>query len=272
MSEQPTDAAEIVAVAKQAAAVQEVEPSNNYVAVDQSGRATVIDLESLRERPDCPRGTYKPADVESFISYVETHKDDAETTIWVHPTEGKVIAVLDDHSAENPAWRQHKVELVLQHSPEWAFWMRTNDELMDQEAFAELLREGLPDIASPDGATLLEIATTIEAKTAVHFRSAVDTSSGEKKFKYDETVEASGSTAADGEVAVPRQFTLVLAPFLGEEAVQVTANLKHRTQGGNLRLGYKLERPERAVEDALNRVAERLDDHFKRVYRGTPAA
>jgi uncharacterized protein YfdQ (DUF2303 family) len=272
MPDQPNDAAEVIAVSKQAAAVQGVKPSENYVVVDQYGTAKILDLESLRERPDRSRGTYKPATVESFIDYVTIHKDDAETTIWVHPTEGRVIAVLDDHSATNPAWREHKVELTLQHSPEWLFWMRTNDQLMDQETFAELLREGLPDIASPDGATLLEIATTIEAKTAVHFRSAVDTSSGEKKFKYDESVDASGTTAADGEVAVPRQFTLVIAPFLGEEPVEVIANLKHRTQGGNLRLGYKLERPERAVEDALQRVADRLDDRFERVYRGTPGA
>lgn len=266
-----TDAADIIAVSRQAAALKEVEPSQNYVALDTDGHASILDLEKLRERPDMVRGTYHPADVASFVKYVETHKNDAETTIWVHPTVGEIVAVIDDASAADPGWRKHRVELELKHSKEWLFWMAQDGKLMEQQAFAEHLREGLVDIAEPAGATLLEIATTFEAKTSVEFRSGVDLSSGEAKFKYDESTEATGRTAADGEIAVPRQFILVLTPFLGEEEIQITANLRHRAQGGNLRLGYKLERPERAVEDALEKVADRLDDRFDRVYRGTPA-
>jgi uncharacterized protein YfdQ (DUF2303 family) len=269
----PRDAAAVIDVAKQAAALQRVDPTvDNIVVVGLDGYGSILDLEELRKQPDRPRGTYNPTDVESFIDYVTVHKDDSATTIWVHPTEGKVLAILDDNAAAETAWREHKVDLTLQHSPEWEFWAKRDGELVDQESFAEHLREGLPDIAEPDGASLLEIATTFEAKTDVHFRSGIDLSSGEARFKYDEEIQATGQTKADGEVSVPRQFVLALSPFLGEEKVQVVANLRHRTTGGNLRLGYKLERPERAIEDALQRVADRLDDRFERVYRGTPAA
>lgn len=267
----PSNAADIIAVTRQAAALQNVDADAlDYAVVDVSGRASILNLEMLREWPDRRRGTAHPSDVASFIGYVETYSSDDDTTIWVHPTEGKIVAIIDDHSKEHAAWREHKAQLDLKHSQEWIFWTRQDGNLVDQKSFAEHLREGLPDIAQPDGATLLEIATTFEAKTNVQFRSGVDISSGETKFKYDESIEATGKTA-DGEVAVPREFVLVLTPFLGEESVQITASLRHDTRGGNLRLGYKLERPERAVEDALQRVADRLDDRFARVYRGTPA-
>lgn len=266
------DAAAVIETALAAATPEHLDPQEVYsVVVPAGAEQKTIDLEQYQSKPIRPRGTYKPADVESFISYVETHQDEAATTIWVHPTEGKVLAVLDDHSAQDPAWREHKVDLTLQHSPEWLFWAGQDGKLMEQRAFAEHLREGLPDILTPDGATLLEIATTFEAKTDVQFRSGVDLSSGEAKFQYDESIDATGTTA-DGSVAVPREFELILAPFLGEEPKQITASLRHQTKGGHLLLGYKLERPERVVEDALERVAARLDDRFKRVYRGTPAA
>jgi uncharacterized protein YfdQ (DUF2303 family) len=260
-----------IQVSKQAVALREVDVDQDYVVVSPCGQYIALDLEILQEAPVRPRGVYKPSDVASFIDYVETHQDEAKTTIWVHPTKGEVVAVLDDNAATETAWREHRAVLVLAHSAEWDLWLHRDGNLMDQTAFAEHLREGMPDVKIPDGATLLEIAESFESTTGVHFRSKVDFNSGERKFKYDETVDAKATTAADGEIAVPRQFTLSLAPFLGEEPVEIVANLRHDARGAALKLGYKLERPERAVEDALERVADRLSDRFKRVYRGTPA-
>lgn len=267
-----SDAAVIVDTATAATEPTSVEPGELLSLVVPFGAEhKLLDLEKYLRAPTRPRDTYHPSDVASFIGLVETHEDKEATTIWVHETEGKIVAVLDDNASGKPAWGDHRVVLDLAHSPEWKLWAEKDGQLMRQEEFAEHLREGMPDVANPDAATLIEIAENFETTTGVHFRSKVDFNSGAKKFKYDEETKATANTAADGEIEVPRQFTLRLTPFLGEEPVELIANLRHNSRGGSLELGYKLERPERAVEDALLRIAERLDDKFKRVYRGTPA-
>ncbi len=262
--------AAVISTAQQAVALQPFDPDQDYAVVSPDGSASLLDLEKFRETPDRPRGTFYPATIESLVGYVTTHKIDGATTIWVHEDSGKVVAVLDDHSQKAPAWRQHRVELNLRPSSEWVFWTKADNQLMDQETFANHLQEGLPDILNPDGATLLEIAEKFHANTEVKFRSGVDRTSGEVKFLYDESIEAKATTAA-GDIAVPRKFTLMLAPFIGEDKVEVEANLRYSAKGGNLHLGYKLERPERVVEAALDRVANELAEKFDRVYRGTPA-
>lgn len=270
----PRDAAAVIAVAKEAAerklTLQAVDPDEAYVTLDRDGNARILDLERLRDQPDRAKGTYEPATVESFVDYVAKHQEKEHTTIWVHSTKGEVLAILDDHAAKATAWREHRAKLTLERSTEWDFWLEKDNSLMTQTDFADHLEEGLPDIVEPDGATLLEIAEKFHATTAVKFRSGVDRTSGEVKFMYDESIEASAETA-NGKIAVPRSFTLMLAPFIGEEKVVVTARLRHKAQGGTLFLGYKLERPERVTEEALEGIAERLDDKFTRVYRGTPA-
>lgn len=272
ITNQEGNASAIIAVArdaeKRANEMREVDPAKDYVAFGTAPQ--IVDLEKLREHPDRPRGMVRPATVESLIDYVDIHKVDGATTIWVHETEGRVLVILDDHSAKTPAWREHRAELTLRHSAEWQYWTRQDGQLMGQTAFAEHLQEGLPDIIRPDGATLLEVAEKFQASTDVKFRSGVDRTSGEVKFLYDESIEAKATTA-EGDIAVPKKFTLKLAPFIGEEAVGINANLRYSAKGGTLSLGYKLERPERIVEEALESVAEQLADKFDRVYRGTPA-
>ncbi len=267
----PRDAAAVIATAQEAVAPEALDSDKLYAVRAAGGNLVTLDLEKFRETPDRPRGIFRPATIESLVKYVETHQFDGATTLWIHETSGEVVAVLDDHSAEAPAWREHRAALQLRPSSEWLFWTKADNQLMDQEAFANHLQEGLPDILNPDGATLLEIAEKFHASTEVKFRSGVDRTSGEVKFLYDESIEAKATTAA-GDIAVPRSFTLMLAPFIGEEKVEVEANLRHSAKGGKLHLGYKLERPERIVEAALDRVATELAEKFDRVYRGTPAA
>lgn len=42
-------------------------------------------------------------------------------------------------------------------------------------------------------------------------------------------------------------------------------------RAGNLTLGYRLDHPERVVKGVLDRLRERLNESFERVYLGAPA-
>lgn len=254
---------------RQKMTLKEVDPTVDYVTVDSDGTARILDLSSLLDKPERPEGTYRPATLDALIAYVEKHNQGDHTTVWVHPIEGKVLAILDDHSADETAWRKHRAELTLLQTEEWRFWAKFDGQYLDQQTFAEHLQEGLPYIARPDGADLLEICSTIQTSTNATFRSGFQLSNGEVKMQYDETID--GKAGKSAELAIPEEFLLSLAPFVGNDPVTIAAHLRYRVRGGNLSIGYKLQQPDLTVQRALDEIAETLTKKFSRVYRGTPA-
>lgn len=278
--------AEIVADLAQSAAEPAVlDPYTRYsVVVPDNGRLELV--EPRDERLDHPlraTGTVKLATVGSFAEYVERHKDPlgGVTTVWVHPSSGEVKAVINDHQGTSaadgngdpdanpaPGWGDHRAELALLHTPEWKLWTDADGDMLPQEAFAEHIEQGLPEVVRPDGADLLEIAQTLHATTNASFRSAIRLSDGTVQTQYDEEREA--SAGRKGEMTIPTEFELAIAPFLGEEREAVTARLRYRLNGGRLSLGYQLVRPHEVIRRTLDRVADQLSDRFARVYIGEP--
>lgn len=218
--------------------------------------------------PDRARGTYRPATVDALISVIERHHDPENTTVWVHPTSGRVVAIFNDHHAQGAEWRDHRAQLDLAVTPEWQHWARRDGELMGQVAFAEHIEDGLSEIVEPAAADMLELAQTFQAHQSAHFRSAHRLQSGQVQVRYDEEIDAKAGQT--GEMEIPSSFTLRIAPFLGEEPYRVDARLRYRMPGGKLSLGYKLDRPDRIVRDALDHVAGRLVEKFPSVFIGEP--
>lgn len=266
-----TDAAVIVNTALAAAAPERLDRTEIYsVVVPNDGRQEIIDLERFQAYPRRATGRYQVASVEAFIDLTKRHHDAAATTVWVHPISGAVVAVLNDHGAsQDPEWGDHRVNLQLLPTNEWMRWISNDGKLLDQETFAEHLQDGITEIADPPAADLLEIAQTMQGHTNASWKSGVSIRDGSVQIGYTE--EATAQAGRDGNVAIPEIFTLVLAPFMGEEPVEVRARLRWRVPSGKLRIGYKLEQPERVVQNALEKIAARLRDEFPDVvFLGEP--
>lgn len=235
-------------------------------------------LETTRTPPahpdftDAPlraRGTYRPATVAALIDVIKRHQDVALTTVWVHPTTGRIVAIFNDAKPGEPAWRDHRAQLDLTVPEEWKHWKGKDGQMMSQVDFAEHIEDGLTEIVEPVGADMLELAQTFHASTDAQFRSAHRLQSGQVQVQYDETVTASAGTSK--EIKIPREFKLAIPPFLGEEPYSLTALLRYRVSGGTLKLGYKLQRPDAVIRDALDRIAERLRGEFSSaVFIGEP--
>ena len=267
-----SNAAATIEVAQQAVEPHELDTDTLYLVREASGGLKVLDLERYREKPERIRGTYKPATVEDFVAYVREWASDA-TTVWVHPTEAKVVAVIDDgdHGAAAFGWRQHRVDLTLLVTEEWKYWKEQSGAWLSQWDFAEKIEDGLGDIVDPSAATMLEIAQTLHVKNHVNFRSGVELKDSSVKFAYDEEVE--GSAGKKGEIAIPEMFTLGIAPFVGQDAFNLKARFRYKPQGGKLQMGYKLQEPERAertiLEDIAKEIREGIGQRGK-VYLGAP--
>lgn len=271
-SDDPTEAAKVADLAVRASRPKQIDPTLTYAAIVADGhRVEVLDLDGQMPAPFRTSGIYRPATVDALIAHVERHRDPDHTTIWVHPTSGQVIAVFNDASAEGETgWRDHRSQLDLHRTPEWMFWIAKDGKLMSQLEFAEHMEDGVKEIVEPAAADMLELAQSFHATQSGSFRSAHRLQDGTVQVQYDETIDAVAGRSQ--EIPIPQTFTLAVSPFLGEDPYRVTARLRYRLNGGKLTLGYRLERPDEVIRDALDKVADRLTAEFNHVFVGEPAA
>lgn len=266
-----TEADSIIQAAKETAKPFPITSDVLGIVVPAGSSIQPVDPERYQPAPRRASGTYKPATVLAFLSYFSEHASDSGSTVWVHPTAGLIVGILNDHDPDDgPDWRDHKVVTQLETTPQWTHWLRLDGKMVDQITFAEHIEAALEDIVDPAAADVLELAQTFHARSNVSFRSSNRLASGETKIAYDETTIA--SAGATGELTIPPHLELSLSPFVGEAPYRVKARFRFRVNGGQLTLGYKLDRPDIIVRDALDTVARTLAEKLPRVYVGDEPA
>lgn len=265
-----TEADAVAAIALEGASPEELDLDQVYgITVPPGAEYEVVDLERFGDRPRRKQGRVSLHDGESFSTYVVKHKIDGATTLYADVTTQKIIAVLDDASSEHSGWRGHVAALDLKRTDAWQAWVNRDNQLLSQLAFAEHIEDHLADIVEPDGATMLEVAQTFQAHTNVRFESSRLLRSGQRQFVYvEDTTAAAG---AKGNIEVPKELVLGIAPFEVGEPYKVTARIRYRVESGGLRLGYKLDRPEDILREAFADVVKDVQQRVGAdVLYGTP--
>jgi uncharacterized protein YfdQ (DUF2303 family) len=261
------EAAVVADIAARAAGVQPtpVDPNKDRVALvrettsDDGVRLTdtvrVISMERFADAPYRRRGLVLFDEPDSFSAYVNEFKDPAETRIYASLAGRVAVAVINDDDATMPvttgAWRDHRAELRVRATPEWERWRKLDGRLQSQTDFAEHLELNLPDIVEPVAADLVEIARSFTASTDVQFRSAVNLQSGETRFAYDENTVAKATGSGGSTIDIPRIFKLKIAVFQGTDPIEVAARLRYRLGGGNLSIGYLLDKADDIEREAF---------------------
>lgn len=216
----------------------------------------VLTLASKANAPDRIRATPTFWDVDSLVAYAQRFgagEGDFEGVVFGDRSTRKVTAILDYPTAEGPDWAQHRATLTMRHTPEWMTWTSNDKKHFEQEAFANLLEKLAPDIVEPDGATLMDVALSLEAKTGVAFKSAFTQKNGMKTLQYSETMEAAAGPT--GSLKVPDKLVLAVKIFEGDEQPsRAEAFFRFRVTNGKLILFYELIRPERVIEAAFEEV------------------
>lgn len=265
------DTAAAIAAGVTLADPHELETQKVYGVLVPDGAAhKIVDPEQFLEGPRRAKGTVAPQTVDDLARYVQRHDDTTQTTVWVDADGQAVTAVLNDHPAGGAAWGDHRATLKLKPTPEWQRWVALDGKLVDQEQFAEHIELGLPEIVDPDGATMLEIAQSIEGSKSADFKAGHRLQDGSVAIEYVETTAA--KAGQKGELDIPARFRLAIAPFLGEEPAEISARFRYRIRGSGLVLGYLLERPELVVRQCVDNIADRLAGTFgqERVFVGRP--
>ncbi len=263
----------VIDAATRAAKPQELDLGSYYVVTSPDGSIHEIDTIAVEDRYlDTPRrakGTAQLGTVESFAAYVKALGGGDPFPTYANGL--TVTTVFNGHQAIDMAGHGDlRAKFTAQHTPGWLRWAAVSGKLLTQVAFAEHVEDCLADIADPDGATLLELATTFEAITQVTFKQSTRLQNDQRRLTYEETIEArAGNT---GQLEVPERLFLALQVFEGEDTIPVTCRLRYKITGEGLRIGIILDRADDVVRDAFDQLVARIADEVGPVWFGTPPA
>lgn len=253
----------IADLARESAAPEFIEEGQILALPDGKGGIRFDDTDKWSEHPRRATAKRKVLDSASFNAYVHKHGIPNATEIWADAPNSRVLARINSHQgAELPAgWEDHSVELVLEHTKGWLAWTEHNEKWWtDQEEFAEFIETRALDVQEPDAATMQEIILNFHASSGASFESSRRLSDGQVEFTYKEEIQAS---AGKQQMTIPSNIRLAVAPYVGGHRVYVNARFRYRVNGGNLRLGYVLERPQEVLDaafvDILGEIANGRD-------------
>lgn len=203
-----------------------------------------------REFPTRREGAVTVDDAGSFIEYFQRFCDE-DSMIFAKQDSGVVKAILDYHGAgeKQPRWKKHTVTLTLRKTEEWAAWMQQSGVKMSQAEFAEFIEDHIPEFSNPDAASMLEIATTMQASSGATMESAIRLSNGAIKFAWNETV--SGKFGS-GQTECPEKFTCRMAVYQGMGARQIECRLRYRLSAGKLTMWFDILRSSAIEREAFS--------------------
>lgn len=230
-------------------------------------------VEKMCPAPRRKSGTVQLKELASLVQYCTDQIDDGSADmgyIYADPDTRKITAVFNDQrSTESPGWRDHRAEFKAEYTTEFAKWLGKNHNQFTQNEFAEFIEDNMADITEPAATAMLEMATTIQAKTDINFSSAKRLQNGQVQLAYTESIDA--RAGANGAMEIPKEFALGLRIFKSGDGYKLKARLKYRLNSGNIKFWYELDRPERAVEDAFSGYVDTLREKSGyQVLLGTP--
>lgn len=215
------------------------------------------------------RGTVTLKDLPSLLAYCKDMSVPERAYIYADPDSRQIVAVFNDVRDRNPGWRDHRAVFKAEFTPEFTRWSSSNAKQFPQTEFAEFIEDNMADITEPNATVMLDMATTIQAKTDISFSSAKRLQNGQVQLGYTETIDA--RAGVNGAIEIPKEFSLGLRLFKNGQGYKLKARLKYRLHSGGVKFWYELDRPERAIEDAFAGYVQQVTEQSGyQVLVGTP--
>lgn len=228
-------------------------PHYQVIYTNKHGLETV-DLDRFNAAPFRKKGSVMVFDAESMNKLLVDNAIPDATTIYVNPDADKpaIVAVINGSGKAGPGFGDFRISMGFRSTPQWTKWKGIDGQMLPQETFAEFVEDNLADIATPDGATMMEIVTYLQATRSVDFRSGIKLDNGAVQFTNNESVDA---TVGAGNLAVPDSFEIALSPVFGVAPFKVPARFRYRIVERKLKLGFKLQR----IEDVMATIIKDIE-------------
>jgi uncharacterized protein YfdQ (DUF2303 family) len=269
-----TDAEAIIETAQEAVDPKVIDRGDLIsVVVAEGNQHVLVDTERFLDAPTRKRGVAELHTADSLSAYVEKHNGEGTlgAELYADLDTFSIVAVFNGHTADGAGWGDHRGVLTLRKTPEWKRWTEADNRLMSQVQFAELIEDGLGEIVEPPAAEVLEMAQHFEAAVKVNFKSSRLLDNGQRQITYEETIDAKAGQL--GQIVIPRELVLGIAPFEGCVGYRVVARLRYRLNDGQLGIGIVLDHPEKVLESAFDDEVNKVEEPTGiRAYRGKPLA
>lgn len=217
--------------------------------------------------PSRPRGTTELTDIASFIRMEKRLNTDQEQTATFADDDRRTLTTVFNYQA---GWGDHRLTYQPVINPDFAKWLKQDNQWMNQATFAEMLQDLRHTIISPAAADIVQIARTFTATKTAEFESGVRLQSGDVQFSFAETTRA----RSGGTIEIPETITLRLLPFRdSSELVDVELDFRYDASSNGLKLGYHIVRKDELMEDSWNTILDFAREHLSStVYTGKAPA
>jgi uncharacterized protein YfdQ (DUF2303 family) len=229
-----------------------------YPAVVAPEGWKVASLEEYQDNPSRPKGVAILANKESFVEYVERCAVEGTSVIFAsYRWERRIEAVFNYHMPGNgeAGWGDYGAVYEPNLDVGYQVWMRMNSVTMSQEEFAAHVEARILDFHQPPAAEMLSLAENFETSREMKYSKSIRQSDGSVSLAYE------NKEGAPGSVKIPREFTILLPIFQGEDPSWVTARLRHRLQEGKLAIWYEIVEAEKRVEEAFLRITKEVREN-----------
>lgn len=166
---------------------------------------------------------------ESFCEYVKEFGT-ADTRLFCDLAARSFSAVVDFHEATATPERgrrgEHVAVLTLKYTPAAEVWLKLVANPVSQATLAEFLEDRYNDITEPAGASILELAKTLEVKNNVAFKGSQRSSDGGYNLTYEEQVAA--KAGVQGTMEIPSRFVVAIPVFQGGPTIELLVRLRFK--------------------------------------------
>lgn len=252
------DIAAAIEAGKQLGKLNEIiHDGSRFVAVPKGYE--LKELPNVNGVPAHIREVERVGTAEAFIAYFQRFADE-DSLAFVDIPCAQFTGIIDYHKDDKPnnlaALCAHRVVFTAPETAEWQAWRNNNAKDMFQDEFAKFIEDMAPDLVEPDSATMLEIASTIDAAEEVSFHRGIRLDNGQIQFHYSK--EVTSSAGEQGRLTIPTAIKIGVQFFRGGASYEMTARFRYRIGNGKLKLRYELVRPEKSVEAALRDLIEQI--------------
>lgn len=233
------------------------------VRIEGSGKPFVLipsdmSLQDVEKHLDAPlriSESHAFLDPQSLAGYLARFGG-PNTQIFASLKSHQIKAVLDYHGPESPSWGTHLARLECELSDDWKAWTGFDGKTLGQIQFAEFLEDHQFNVIDPESAVVEEAVKNLEANKTVVFKSGVNLHNGATEFKYVESIEDNRQQT----LKVPNKLVLGIQPFNFGKPYEVLARLRYRLNDGKLSFTYVLDRPDRVLKDAFQKVVKEVGE------------
>jgi uncharacterized protein YfdQ (DUF2303 family) len=193
-----------------------------------------------------------PAD---FIAYLLAHKDKAgQTVVFADQESPRLTGVLNYHTPDAPSYADHRATMRVRFDPTYAAWRECHGKWIEQVEFAHFLEEHAQDVTKPDAATIVEIASSLEVKTEVDFKKAINLQDGTVQLQF---VERNEQRTA-GNFEIPKVIEIETPIYFGGAPMTVRMFFRYSAKGGVLKFRLDLHRWQYNERDAFMEISTQV--------------